>query len=186
MGRDSPQETGLWLYMFRPTLDLLQYQHIPSSKEFFECEVTHFIKNSKQAFAEKFQIQWKIPQRSPIPVSSPTEESAKAGSTTILHITLCISVRRSLPFISSYNRSLNFFPPIRCRGTYSKKQDCTNAIILTISLFCIWAYNHSIKFILFINWVHFQLKFSAFSSPGAFSLQFSCNLNERLTDWFLD
>lgn len=42
--------------MFRPTLDLSQDQHIPTRKDFFECEVTQFIKTQNKLLQKNFRF----------------------------------------------------------------------------------------------------------------------------------
>lgn len=60
MGRDSPQEANACDCMFRPTFDLLQYQHIPTGKEFFRCKVIHFLNTQNNLLQENSRFSEKF------------------------------------------------------------------------------------------------------------------------------
>jgi len=51
--------------MFRSTLSLLKYQHIPTGKEFFRCKVIHFLNTQNKLLQEKSRFSEKFLQAHP-------------------------------------------------------------------------------------------------------------------------
>lgn len=119
MEKNSPQETNACDCMLRPIFDLFSTNILGMVRNFLNVK----LKNTKQPLTGQIQIQSKISQFSPPPVLTPftTEDTEKAGSTTIFHTILYHEEKEEFLFFNSHNHSINFFSHLSVRIHVVKK-----------------------------------------------------------------